>query len=528
MIAFAEYLLKVIICSALLSGYYWFALRNKLFHAWNRFYILASVIIAIGLPFLKITFLQEEQQQVKPAYQVLQTITTDEVWFEETTDTLTPKQSFVTAENVSIGLYLVVSFITLMILLIAIFRIIRLIKKYQHWKINNLVFVDTDARGTPFSFLHFVFWNRDIDFNSEQGQQIFAHELVHVQQKHSWDKLFINTVLIVFWSNPFFWLIRKELTMIHEFIADQQSVKDHDSASFSAMILATAFPRYNMPLTNPFFYSPIKRRLLMLTKLQNPKVGYISRLLLLPLGTLMFFVFAVKPKKAEVENVFSKIHSFEQPLTYYDTFPTLKGGALILTKEDCLLLADSSIIIRNADYQKSMPIIVLNGKIKSAKELSGKTFMSRLVEQYPANDEKTIKKYGPVAKGGAQVFYNVKEIERPAYLKQNRQDKYNSEQVFTKAEVMPVFPGGEKAWDKYIQAELLKNKEQFTATRTCEIEFIVRKDGSVTDAKINNQNFTRAGQICLNALMNGPKWIPAIQNSRIVSAKTKVIIKLRY
>ncbi len=307
MIAFAEYLLKVILCSALLTGYYWLALRNKLFHAWNRFYLLATVVIAIGLPFIKIIYLQEEQQQAQPAYQVLQTITTNEVWFEEA-ETTPVKQSFFTAENISIGFYLLVSFITLIVLLIAIYRIIRLIKKYQHWKINKLVFVNTDARGTPFSFLRFVFWNREIDFNSEQGQQIFAHELVHVKQKHSWDKLFINAVLIIFWSNPFFWLIRKELTMIHEFIADRQSVKNHDTASFAAMILATAFPGYNMPLTNPFFYSPIKRRLQMLTKLQNPKIGYISRLLLLPLLTFLVVAFAVKTKEKTSPSVASKLN----------------------------------------------------------------------------------------------------------------------------------------------------------------------------------------------------------------------------
>ncbi len=361
MIAFAEYLLKVILCSALLTGYYWFALRNKLFHAWNRFYLLASVVIAIGLPFVKITYLQKEQQQIQPAYQVLQTLTTDEVWFEEATTTATVKQSFFSAENISIGLYLFVSFITLIILLIAIFRIIRMIKKYQHWKINNLVFVDTDARGTPFSFLRFVFWNREIDFHSEQGQQIFAHELVHVKQKHSWDKLFINTVLIIFWSNPFFWLIRKELTMIHEFIADQQSVKDHDTASFAAMILATAFPGYNMPLTNPFFYSPVKRRLLMLTKLQNPKIGYISRLLLLPLLTFLVVACSVKTKeKAITPNASNKIFTEKENHPKSDT--TLISIANEFTKT-LYLGTDNRLVISTGKIAADEIIVTSNNGV---------------------------------------------------------------------------------------------------------------------------------------------------------------------
>src|SRR5690349_15825037 len=48
------YLLQVIIASGILYGYYCLALRNKKFHQFNRFYLIASFIISILVPFLNI------------------------------------------------------------------------------------------------------------------------------------------------------------------------------------------------------------------------------------------------------------------------------------------------------------------------------------------------------------------------------------------------------------------------------------------------------------------------------------------
>jgi beta-lactamase regulating signal transducer with metallopeptidase domain len=94
--------------------------------------------------------------------------------------------------------------------------------------------------------------------------------MVHVEEKHSVDKLFMQLVLIFCWCNPFFWLIRKELHAIHEFIADQKSVDQQDTAAFASMILQAAYPKHYPALVNPFFQTSIKRRIIMLTKLQNP------------------------------------------------------------------------------------------------------------------------------------------------------------------------------------------------------------------------------------------------------------------
>ena len=57
------YLLQVILASGILYGYYHLMLRNKKFHQYNRFYLLASVIISVLIPFLNIPVYFAEKDQ---------------------------------------------------------------------------------------------------------------------------------------------------------------------------------------------------------------------------------------------------------------------------------------------------------------------------------------------------------------------------------------------------------------------------------------------------------------------------------
>lgn len=295
MIVLAYYLLKVIICSAILFGYYWLALRNKIFHQYNRFYLLAAVVLSLLLPVIKINF-WENNVAAKPAViKVLQAVSDGDVYLDNIiVSDQSPKW---TLTDWTVMGYFVTSLMMLLVLFQTLFVIYRLLKKYPRQQIGDIALVNTDAKSTPFSFLNYIFWNNNIDTESATGKQIFKHEVAHIQEKHTYDKLFMNLVLTVFWCNPVFWLLRRELNMIHEFIADKKAVEDSDTASFAAMILQAAYPQHQFSLANNFFYSPIKRRLAMLMKNKNPKVSYWGRVLILPVAVLLFAAFTFKTKK---------------------------------------------------------------------------------------------------------------------------------------------------------------------------------------------------------------------------------------
>ncbi len=293
MIPIFWYLLKVIICSGILFGYYWLFLRNKIFHRYNRFYLLAAMSLSMILPLLKINFWQPAIEQ-NQAIRVLRAVSVGDEYMNNII--LTAQKSNWSWEQLYPAGYLLVSVILLFVMVRTLYSICTLLKKYPVQQIDEIAFVNTDDSSTPFSFFKYIFWNDGIDVNTTTGKQIFKHEVAHIQEKHTYDKLFINIVLVFCWCNPFFWLYRKELNMIHEFIADKKAMEDSDTSAFAAMILQAAYPKHRFELTNNFFYSPIKRRLLMLTKIDNPKISYIARLMVLPLAVLIFAAFTFKAK----------------------------------------------------------------------------------------------------------------------------------------------------------------------------------------------------------------------------------------
>ncbi len=295
MIAFSYFLLKGIICSAVLFCYYWLLLRNKVFHAYNRFYLLAIVLLSITLPTLKINIFNEPQVQQTNLIKILQIVTASDDFMDDII--IAPAKQQLTLKDMLPFLYLLISVLFFILFLQMFIKIRTLLKQYKSILIEDIHFVNTNAaRGTPFSFLKYIFWNENIDMHSPTGSRIFRHEIAHIQERHTWDKLFINLVLIVFWSNPVFWVIRRELNMIHEFIADKKAVQDGDTAAFATMILAATYPQHSIAIANNFFYSPIKRRLAMITKNQHPRTNYISRLLVLPLAVLVFAAFTLKAR----------------------------------------------------------------------------------------------------------------------------------------------------------------------------------------------------------------------------------------
>lgn len=317
MLAFCWYMLKVALCSGILFVYYWVFLRNKLFHRYNRFYLMTALVLSLLLPLVKIGFWQPEQKQ-NQVVRVLQVVSAGDEYMNNLV--VSTGGSSWSMQDLYPILYVLISMALLVVMVRTLLLIRSLLKRYPVQEVEDVAFVNTEDRSTPFSFLRYIFWNSSIDINTTTGRQIFKHEVAHIQEKHTHDKLFMNLVLVFFWSNPFFWLYRKELNMIHEFIADQKAVEDSDTAAFAAMILQAAYPRHRFELTNNFFYSPIKRRLLMLAKNNNPKVNYIGRIMVLPLAALIFAAFTFKTKPATAGKDIARIATAHTPARI-DTIP---------------------------------------------------------------------------------------------------------------------------------------------------------------------------------------------------------------
>ncbi|SJZ44685.1 M56/M15 family metallopeptidase [Sediminibacterium ginsengisoli] len=294
MLTTAYYFVQVILCSAVMMGYYMLVLRNKKFHQYNRFYLLAVAVLSWLVPLIKIQ-LNPGNADINPEMMRLLAVLADNNSAIEAT-VANPQFTF-NWELLVTGVYIAVTGMFLFFLVRGIYRLYRLLRTHSCKNVGDVYLILTQAEGTPFSFFRYIFWNDEIDIRSEAGKQILQHELTHVRQRHTIDKLVVQILLIGGWFNPFFWLLKKEMEMIHEFIADKKAVNNGDTALLAQMLLTAAYPKRKFELAHPFFFSPIKRRLLMLTNNADPRFSYLRRLVVLPLLAVVVVFFAFRNKE---------------------------------------------------------------------------------------------------------------------------------------------------------------------------------------------------------------------------------------
>lgn len=357
------YLLQVLVCSAVLMVYYLLVLRNKKFHQYNRFYLLGVAVVSWIVPLIKIVW--DQQHAGVRQVDIINVVANGNTAVEAL---LASKQASFNWLSILPNIYVGVSLFLATAMVFALLRIYKMYKSYECNNLQQFYLVMTREKGTPFSFFSYIFWNAEIDIQTPAGKQILQHELTHVKQYHSIDKIGIQLILIVGWFNPFFWLLKKELDMIHEFIADKKSVENGDTASLAQMLLTTAYPGQQFPLTNPFFFSPIKRRLKMLTNVKNPSFSYARRIVVLPLLSIVVLLFAFRAKEEKMIAPISMMDTTKKVMIVQG-YKISPEDTLIASKEK-----SKSVVIRmdgaGASTNGQKPLFVLDGEVISESIMS--------------------------------------------------------------------------------------------------------------------------------------------------------------
>lgn len=429
MITILYYLLKVVLCSAVLYTYYWFVLRNKQFHQYNRFYLIGISILSWIVPLLKIQIVKEQVIASPKVLHFANFISENNSLLEQE---IIENTANYTWDNLLIIIGIIISLFFIVRFVKSLWDIRKLIRLYPLIELKGMNLVMTDVKGTPFSFFKYIFWNTAIDLNGDVGKKILSHEAVHIEENHSVDKLLIELQLLIGWFNPIVWLIRNELYLIHEFIADQKSIENQDSGVLAKLLLASAYPKQQHLLTNTFFYSPIKRRLTMLTKITNTKYSYLRRVMVLPILIATVFLVSIKVNASDkIEKTAKEIQNTIDLLVSDTTKPKkitpptppnpsqakpdyYINGAKIESKGDI----DTSV------GDKKTPLYILDGvPLKTTIEVSKLNedeFESMSVLRNPSS----ISQYGDEGKNGVIL------ITTKTGLKGNLQKKSDEIKVF--------------------------------------------------------------------------------------------------
>ncbi len=299
------YLLKTILISGIFVAYYWMALRDKKFHYYNRFYLLSASVMSLMAPLLNFDWFSVEESVLYGSPLLYGS--------GNLMRSVLPTTTGYNGIHLDWADYVLIAtcIITLALLGLLIMYIIKiqlLKRKWEVTKMEGFDFINTNEDNAPFSFLNNLFWKQSISLQEEGGQQIFKHEITHIQQKHTWDRIYCQLVSSLFWMNPFNWIIQKELVAIHEFIADEEAVGNSNVEAFAKMLLQTHYGNHFLNPTHSFFYSSIKRRLAMLTKSNNTKYSYLRRVMVLPVLIAAVCIVSIKVHASErIENKVEEI-----------------------------------------------------------------------------------------------------------------------------------------------------------------------------------------------------------------------------
>ena len=368
------YLIKASGLIGLFYFAYFLLLRKETFFSANRWFLLLGLITSSILPLFFITKI---------------------IWIEPTTDSFDwsniPVTTSVTAPEPQIDWYLILGYVYFIGIAISVLKLvfdfkslISLLKGKSIQQQGNFKLIDIAQNIAPFSYFNYIVYNSSL-YTPTELNAILEHEKVHSLQKHSIDVLISRLFCAIFWFNPLIWLYKKAIAQNLEFIADSEaSKKITDKKAYQFTLVKITTQENCVALTNHFYQSLIKKRIIMLNQNQSKKWNSWKYITVFP--ALIAFVFLFQIEVVAQEKVTSteenKTQSDKDEIKLIkidkDLTTVLKGEGekpLIILNET---QTDSNFNINDIPTGNIASINVFKGKV--AEEKYGKKGKNGVIE----------------------------------------------------------------------------------------------------------------------------------------------------
>ena len=276
---FIIYLLKVNIAIVLFYGIYRLFFQKDTFFHWKRFALLSIVFISFLYPAINLTRQFISNNQLK---YMLETVSIPIYNFPiyilpEVVITGNANTSAVNYfPQVLIAIYI---FVSGLLLIRALFQIVTIMYKLRNTN-KQILFGQTvyNSPGlkTPFSFFRWIVLDSSA-YSEMELNEIILHETTHVEQRHSADTVLAELVCIFCWFNPFAWLLKTEIRMNLEFLADRSVLSSGCGAEhYQFHLLRLSYYKAAATITNNFNVSLLKKRIFMMNKKTNISSKYME------------------------------------------------------------------------------------------------------------------------------------------------------------------------------------------------------------------------------------------------------------
>ena len=279
------YLLQVNVGLILFYALYKLVCTRDTFFRSRRFILIVSLVLPFILPFIDVReWLESRDRMIMLTHFDYSAVLPEIVVGSEAVET--GNRVFVLSEWIGY-LYLAGVVALLVRLAVQAFSLYRLIVRMPEKEINGVCVKCLNAPSGPFSFFRWIFMN-PAAVKEDEISEILTHEMAHVRQHHSVDVLLAEMVSICCWMNPFAWLLKREVRLNLEFLADRKVMEaGFATKSYQYHLLGLAY-NHKYGLSNNFNFSHLKQRIIMMNKKKSNGAGHIKyALFVLPAFALL-------------------------------------------------------------------------------------------------------------------------------------------------------------------------------------------------------------------------------------------------
>jgi len=524
-----SYLIKVSVSLAIFYGLYMLCLRTDTFFRLRRGYFLFAIFFSLLFPvFILEIPVKEEMPAQMPAY-----------WLSQIDAVAEAGQQVPTINIWSIVLIIlgIISLLYAVRFIIQLYSVVRL-------RINNeseihptcRIIKMKDKNASPFSFFKWIFIDPDTRTERDMAE-IIAHEQVHVNQYHSIDVLLSEILCVCFWWNPFVWLLKKEIKINLEYLADEGVLKaGFNSKEYQYILLQTTNKNTGIPLINNFNVSQLKKRIIMMNK-NKTSIGKAAKYLLaIPVVFALLLGNAVQASPDIMSIPF--IDGEQVPQKKGDVYVTVEDMPMFPGGYD----AQASFISTNLKYPVSAFEKGIEGRVtvryivRSTGEITNIEVIRGID---PSLDKEAVRmveampKWNPGKQGGkaVDVYYTLPVVFKLAKNKRVVADEPKKGgpradfdipqdgKPYSTVDKMPGYPGGESAMQKYISDNL---KYPVSAQKAgiqgrATIRFVVEKTGKITDVTVIRGIDPACDAEAVRVVKTMPDWTPGEMKGKAVS-----------
>jgi len=429
------------------------------------------------------------------------------------------------------------------------------------------VLIRTAEAQVPFSFFQWVFVPLGLEEDAvESNALMLAHERAHARGWHSADVLFMELLSAVFWFHPLAHWFRKSLRTVHEYLADAEASRLSDRKQYGLLLIGQSQSGMPIAFANHFFQSPLKQRLVMLTKKTSAPIRAIKFGLVAPAALLFAMLFRQAPAIAQVvdEKHQKFVRDLEQsgwvtvdtvitfdPETYKQDMKFVSRNLAPVLDESGKLLYQYSeqppqfpggqeafiqFLTKNLQYPEAAAKEGSEGTIEvrfivdddgEIEKVNAFIWQSETRADLVAEAERVVRampRWIPAQHKGEKVRCSMR---LPIKFSLSGQGKTGGP-----ANADPEFPGGMEAMMKYL-TENLRYPEAARIAKAeggAVISFIVNEDGSLAEVKpglndpsIHPDLITEA----IRVVKAMPKWKPAIKDGQVLKATLCIPVKFK-